>query len=82
MQLTFDKQGHPSGTRAVAGQEFILFSWRLVMCDAFIMLYILIITFYLLLLGSNLTTNVVISAVFTYVNETTLCYRAYTCATI
>jgi hypothetical protein len=50
---------------AVAGQEFILFSWRLVLCDAFIMLYILIITFYLLLLGSNLTTNVVTSALFT-----------------
>jgi hypothetical protein len=49
----------------VAGQEFILFSWRLVLCDAFIMLYILIITFYLLLLGSNLTTNVVTSALFT-----------------
>jgi hypothetical protein len=36
-----------------------------VLCDAFIMLYILIITFYLLLLGSNLTTNVVTSALFT-----------------
>jgi hypothetical protein len=54
---------------AEVGQEFILFSWRLVLCDAFIMLYILIITFYLLLLGSNLTTNVVTSAVFTYVQS-------------
>jgi hypothetical protein len=51
----------------VVGQEFMLFSWKLVLCDAFIMLYVLIITTYLLLLGSNLTTNVVISAILTYV---------------
>jgi hypothetical protein len=49
----------------VVGQEFMLFSWRLVLCDAFIMFYILVITAYLLLLGSNLTTNVVVSALLT-----------------
>jgi hypothetical protein len=46
----------------VAGQEFVLQSRRLVLCDAFVVLYILVITIYLLLLGSNLTTDVVISA--------------------
>jgi hypothetical protein len=49
--------------RAVVGQEFVLFSWRLVLCDAFIMLYILVATLYLVLLGSDLTTDAVISAI-------------------
>jgi hypothetical protein len=41
----------------------VLFSWRLVLCDAFIMLYILVATLYLVLLGSDLTTDAVISAI-------------------
>jgi hypothetical protein len=40
-----------------------------VLCDAFIVLYILVITLYLLLAGLNLTTNIVTSALLTYVTK-------------
>jgi hypothetical protein len=50
---------------AEAGQEFILFSWKLVACDFFIALYVLFVSAYVIILGSSITTPVVISGIFT-----------------
>jgi hypothetical protein len=52
------------------GQEFILWSWTLVVCDLFIALYVLSVSFYVLLLGINITTDIVISAILTCVYST------------
>ena len=43
----------------MVGQEFFLFSWRLVACDLLLALYLLFISFFTILLGANVTTNVV-----------------------
>jgi hypothetical protein len=59
-----------SRRRAVVGQEFILWSWTLVVCDLFIALYVLSVSFYVLLLGINITTDIVISAILTCVYST------------
>jgi hypothetical protein len=50
-----------------AGQEFILFSWKLVLCDLFVLLYVLTVSLYILLVGTSVTTPTVISAIFTCV---------------
>jgi hypothetical protein len=50
---------------AEAGQEFILFSWKLVLCDLFVLLYVLTVSLYILLVGTSVTTPTVISAIFT-----------------
>ena len=52
---------------AEAGQEFILFSWMLVLCDLFILLYVLTVSLYILLVGTSVMTPTVISVVFTRV---------------
>jgi uncharacterized iron-regulated membrane protein len=54
---------------AEAGQEFILFSWKLLVCDLFIALYVLAVSVYIILIGCNVTTPVVISALFTWVDR-------------
>jgi hypothetical protein len=49
---------------SVGDQEFFLFSWTLVLCDLLLLLYLLAISLFILLLGSGLTTNVVINTLF------------------
>ena len=46
------------------GQEFLLFSWKLVLCDLALAFYLLFISFFILLLGQDVTTNVVETALF------------------
>jgi hypothetical protein len=61
---------HPETSRvrvAEAGQEFILFSWKLVLCDLFVLLYVLTVSLYILLVGTSVRTPTVVSAVFTCV---------------
>jgi hypothetical protein len=48
----------------VAGQEYFLFSWRLVACDLVLALYLLAVSFFVVLLGADITTNVVTNALF------------------
>jgi hypothetical protein len=63
--LYCDRRG--SCHSAEAGQEFILFSWKLVLCDLFVLLYVLTVSMYILLVGTSVTTPTVISAIFTCV---------------
>jgi hypothetical protein len=51
----------------VVGQEFLLFSWKLVLCDAFIAIYVLSVSLFVLLLSADITSNVVISTLLTCV---------------
>ena len=46
------------------GHEFLLFSWRRVVCDLALAAYLLFMSFFILLLGQNVTTNVVENALF------------------
>jgi hypothetical protein len=42
---------------AVVGQEFFLFSWRLLLCDLVMAAYVLAVTFFLLLVRSATLSN-------------------------
>jgi hypothetical protein len=46
-----------------ADQELFLFSWRLVLCDVVLGLYLFVISVFILAVGADLTTNVVINVV-------------------
>jgi hypothetical protein len=51
----------------VVGQEFLLFSWKLVLCDVIIAIYVLSVSLFVLLLSADINSNVVISALLTCV---------------
>lgn len=46
----------------VAGQQYYLFSWRLLLCDAVLSVYILFVSLLAILLALNVTTNTVANA--------------------
>lgn len=48
----------------IMAQERFLFSWRLLLIDAILLIYLLFVTFSALLLGINATTNVVGCSLF------------------
>lgn len=50
----------------IIAQERFLFSWRLLLIDAILLIYLLLVTFIALLLGIDATTNVVGCALFKY----------------
>jgi hypothetical protein len=51
----------------VVGQDFFLFSWTLVMVDLFISLILLVVSLFLLLIGSSLSTATVVNTFVKYV---------------
>jgi hypothetical protein len=51
-----------------AGQDYFLFSYTLMACDLLLALYLFCLSTYALLIGSSLTTNVVINACFRLVS--------------
>jgi hypothetical protein len=48
----------------VAGQQYYLFSWRLLLCDAILSVYILFVSLLAILLALNVTNNTVANAFF------------------
>jgi hypothetical protein len=52
-----------------ARQERYLFSWRLVLIDLTMMLYLLVIFATCMAYGLNVTTDAVMNAAFTYVHN-------------
>jgi hypothetical protein len=49
---------------SAGNQEFMLVSWKLLLCDVLLALYLLVISLFILLLGTDLTTNVVVNTLF------------------
>jgi hypothetical protein len=47
----------------VAGQQFYLFSWRLLLCDALLSIYLLFVSLMAFLLALNVTPNIVANAI-------------------
>jgi hypothetical protein len=46
---------------SAGNQEFFLFSWKLLLCDLILAIYLFFISLFILLLGADLTTNVVVN---------------------
>jgi hypothetical protein len=47
----------------VAGQQYYLFSWRLLLCDALLSIYLLFVSLMAFLLALNVTPNIVANAI-------------------
>lgn len=50
----------------VAGQQYFLFSWRLLLCDALLSVYLLFVSLLAFLLALNVTPNIVANAILKY----------------